>query len=451
MELREFINLLERKGLLTRVTRPVSTVYEASTLIKMLDGRPLLFERVRGHDMPIVSNICATRELVCLGLGIERRELIPRLAAAIDHPEPPAVEDTDEYRDVGTDLRRLPILTYYPFDGGPYIASGIAIARDPEYGLNASYHRAMVIEGAGEGEQGGRPPEPGGGVRDRLVLRILQRDFDAYIKRGLREFAFCIGNSIPVLVGAAISVPINVDEMAIANALSETRLVRLGGHTVPQAEIVIIMEFTGEMHDEGPFVDLTETVDIVRKQRVARVKRIFVRESPVFHALLPGGLEHKVLMGMPREPTIYREVAKVCEVRDVLITPGGASWLHGVVSIKKKSPDDGMRAIDAAFRGHRSMKHVFIVDEDIDIHNPNEVEWAMATRFQGKRGIKMFEDKGSSLDPSSDMETQMTTKLGFDLTIPAEDPQKKGPRKEFRRPPLPMELRVDDYIGPQAG
>jgi UbiD family decarboxylase len=206
------------------------------------------------------------------------------------------------------------------------------------------------------------------------------------------------------------------------------------------------MEFTGELRDEGPFVDLTETVDIVRQQRVARVKHIFVQNGAVFHALLPGGLEHKVLMGMPREPTIYREVGKVCDVKDVLITPGGASWLHGVVSIKKKSPDDGMKAIDAAFKGHRSMKHVFIVDEDININDPNEVEWAMATRFQGKRGIKMFEEKGSSLDPSSDMETQMTTKMGFDLTIPPEEELKKGLRKEFRKPPLPMELNVEDYL-----
>jgi 2,5-furandicarboxylate decarboxylase 1 len=437
MELEDFIGLLEKKGLMTHISRPVDTVQEISTLIKKLDGKPLHFDNVKGHSMPVISNICASRDLVCLGLGIARHDLIPRMAEAIDHPRPPPVEDATGYQDIGADLTRLPILTYYPFDGGPYIASGIAIARDKEYGLNASYHRAMMFRA-----------EDGRLLKDRLVFRILQRDFDAYIKRGLKEFAFCIGNSIPVLLGAAISVPINVDEMAIANALAPTSLVKLGGHAVPKAQIVAIMELTGEMHDEGPFVDLTETVDIVRQQRVARVKHIFVKNGAVFHALLPGGLEHKVLMGMPREPTIYREVGKVCEVKDVLITPGGASWLHGVVSIKKKNPEDGMKAIDAAFRGHKSMKHVFIVDEDIDINDPNEVEWAMATRFQGKRGIKMFEEKGSSLDPSSDMETQMTTKMGFDLTIPPEDTLKKGLKKEFRKPPLPMELNVDEYIAP---
>ena len=404
-------------------------------VVRKLDGRPLLFENVKGHSMQVISNICATRDLVCEGLGIPRRELIPRMAGAIERPRPPAVEEAEGYTDIGPDLTRLPILTYYPIDGGPYVTSGIAISRDKEFGLNASYHRSMMLRG-----------DDGKFVPDTLVLRILQRDLDTYIKRGLREFALCIGNSIPVLLGAAISAPVNVDEMAIANALSETRLVRLGGHTVPRADIVMTMEFTGEMHREGPFVDLTETVDIVREQRVARVKNIFVRKDALFHALLPGGLEHKVLMGMPREPTIYREVGKVCQVKDVLITPGGASWLHGVVSIHKKNPDDGMKAIDAAFRGHRSMKHVFIVDDDIDISDPHEVEWAMATRFQGKRGIRMFEDKGSSLDPSSDMATRMTTKMGFDLTIPPDVPSEKGAKKEFRKPPLPMELNVEDYL-----
>ena len=152
-------------------------------------------------------------------------------------------------------------------------------------------------------------------------------------------------------------------------------------------------------------------------------------------------------MGMPREPTIFKKVNEAgVKCLDVSVNPGGCSWLHGIVQIDKKNEDDGKKAIEAAFEGHKSMKHVFIVDEDININDPNEVEWAMATRFQGKRGIKMFEEKGSSLDPSSDMETQMTTKMGFDLTIPPEDPLKRGLKKEFKKPPLPMELNFDDYL-----
>jgi len=349
--------------------------------------------------------------------------LVKKLSDAIENPKEPRISKPEGYEEMEVDLSRLPILTYYPFDGGPYIASGIAIANDKELGLNASYHRAMVMG------------------KDKMVFRILPRDFNTFLERGNKEFAFCIGNSIPVMLASAISTKTGNSELYIANALKETRLVELGGHKVPQAEIVMICEMAGEEADEGPFLDLTETPDIVRKQRVAKIKKIFVREKPVFHALLPGGLEHKVLMGMPREPTIFREVSKVCDVKDVSVTPGGCSWLHGAVSIRKKNPDDGKKAIEAAFQGHKSMKHVFVVDEDIDVHNPNEIEWAFATRFQGDKDMIIKpKEKGSSLDPSSNLETKETCKIGFDLTIP----EGKDP-KDFKKPKLPMELNVEDY------
>jgi len=244
------------------------------------------------------------------------------------------------------------------------------------------------------------------------------------------------------MLASAVSTKTGNSELGIANALDKTELVELGGHKVPQAEIVIIAENTGEKAKEGPFLDLTETPDIVREERVMKVKKIFIRKNAVFHALLPGGLEHKTLMGMPREPTIFREVARVCDVKDVLITPGGCSWLHAAVSIHKKNPDDGRKAIEAAFAGHKSMKHVFVVDDDIDIHNPYEIEWAMATRFQGDKDIVMKPgEKGSSLDPSSNLETRETCKIGFDLTIPAgKDP------KDFKKPKLPMDLDVNEYL-----
>ena len=422
MELAKLVEVLDSKGALTRISKPVDRKYEISTLMKMLDGQVLLFDHVKGSDMPVIANICSTRDLVATGIGIRREELIAKLTAAIDRPKKARIIDAQGYEEAELDLGKLPVLTHYPKDPGPYISSGIVASNDKEHGVNLSYHRAQVLE------------------KDKLVLRILQRHFDTYIQRGLREFAICISPPVQVLVSAAISVETGISEIDIANALEETPLLRLDGHLVPSSDIVITAELTGELRDEGPFLDLTETFDIVRKQRVAKVKKIYVRKGAMYHALLPGGLEHKVLMGMPREPTIYREVAKVCNVKDVLVTPGGCSWLHGAVSIRKKNPDDGRKAIDAAFKGHKSMKHVFIVDEDIDIHDPNDIEWAMATRFQADKNMIHFREKGSSLDPSSDMDTQMTCKAGFDLTIP-----ERG-KKEFRRPTLPMKLNLNDYV-----
>jgi len=422
MELAELVKKLDEKALLTRISKPVDPKYEISTLMKMLDGQVLLFDHVKGSSMPIVANVCSTRDLVAIGLGTTRKELIAKLAEAIDHPKKVKTFEAEGYENIGSDLGKLPILTYYPKDGGPYIASGVVAANDKEHGLNLSYHRSQVLG------------------KDTLVLRILERHFEAYIKRGLKEFAICISCPVQVLVSAAISVDMGISEIEIANALEETSQLRLDGQLVPPSDIVIIAELTGELHDEGPFLDLTETFDIIRKQRVARVKKIYVKKGAMYHALLPGGLEHKVLMGMPREPTIFREVAKVCDVKDVLVTPGGCSWLHGAVSISKKHPDDGRKAIEAAFKGHKSMKHVFVVDDDINIHDPNEIEWAMATRFQADKNMVTKREKGSSLDPSSDMDTQMTCKVGFDLTVP------EGGKKEFKRPTLPMKLNVEDYL-----
>jgi UbiD family decarboxylase len=421
---KEFIDILDKSDLLIKIDKPMDPRFEIPTIMKKLDGRPILFSNVKGSRMPVIANICSSRKLVALGLEITEDQIITRLADGIDSPKDPEHTDSAEYQEFQGDLDEIPILTYYPFDGGPYIASAIVISKDPELGINASYHRMMKI------------------ANDKLVLRILPRHFNEFLSRGNNEFAICIGNTIAMLLAAAVSAELGKSEISIANALNPTNTVELDGHIVPEAELVMIAEMTGETHSEGPFLDLTETPDIVREQRVAKIKKIYCKPKPMFHGLLPGGLEHKILMGMPREPTMYREVAKVCDVKDVLVTPGGCSWLHGAVQIKKRKPDDGKSAIYAAFAGHKSMKHVFVVDDDIDIHDPNQIEWAMATRFQGNNDmIVLDKQKGSSLDPSSNLETRETTKIGFDLTIPHDrDP------KDFKRPELPMDVDVDQVL-----
>lgn len=424
MNLREFTDVLLRNGMLFQVKKPVDVRREIAAVAKALRGRPVLFEDVRGYEMQVISNVCSSRELVCLALGIEKKDLLARLTQAIDHPRPPQVGPAADYKETAVDLGSLPILTYYDEDGGPYIASGIVFARDREYGINASYHRAMVVG------------------KDRMVLRILERHLHKFMERGLREFAFCVGNPLPAMIAASISAELGKSELDIASALGALKVIEIEGHVVPESEIVMICEFTGEKAREGPFLDLTETFDIVREQPLARVKNIFVREGALFHALLPGDLEHKILMGMPREPTIFREVSKVCRCLDVYITPGGCCWLHAAVKIKKQGEDDGKKAIEAAFRGHASLKHVFVVDEDIDIENPSDMEWALATRFQGDKDLVILSGRrGSSLDPSSDMATRTTAKVGFDLTIPWGT---KG-GKNFARGGMPLQIKLEDY------
>jgi UbiD family decarboxylase len=150
-------------------------------------------------------------------------------------------------------------------------------------------------------------------------------------------------------------------------------------------------------------------------------------------------------MGMPREPTIFNAVNEVVVCTGAAITPGGASWLHAVVQIDKQGPEDGPRAIEAAFRGHSSLKHVWIVDTDVDIHNPAEVEWALATRFQANRDLIVLPDQpGSSLDPSGihkPGEKSRTAKMGMDCTVPWGADRSKFQKGEYG--PVDLSLYLD--------
>jgi UbiD family decarboxylase len=312
------------------------------------------------------------------------------------------------------------------------------VVKDPELGRNLSFHRLLRLD------------------ERRLAVRLVEgRGAHTALQKagGELEVAICIGNAPAVLLAAATSTDPGVDELAIANALAPTPLVRcltVDLEVPAEAEIVLEGRITRELVTEGPFLDLTETLDQVRQQPVVQVQRITHRRGALYQALLPGGLEHKLLMGMPREPTIYEEVNKTCECTDVVLTPGGGAWLHAVIQIRKRHPDDGRCALEAAFRGHGSLKHAWVVDDDVDIHDPARVEWAVATRFQADSSLVVWLDQaGSSLDPSARHLRGLksrSSKMGVDATIPWRKPsgelRSETERESFRRvdyPPVALE------------
>jgi len=430
--LREFLEDIKSRGTLIEIDKTVSTA-EIPALLKKLDGKPVVFNSVRGSPYRVVGNICSSRDLLALALNVKREELTFQLVEAFEKRIPPEIVKSGRCQEVTekVDLNSLPILTHTAGDGGPYVTSGVLIIRDPEFGRNASIHRLMQLDDK------------------RFAVRVVEeRDMDMYLKRagGELEVAICIGNHPSLLLAACTSLDITIDELEIANSLRELQLVKCSkvDLEVPaDCEIVLEGRITNELVDEGPFLDLTGTYDIVRKQPVIEINHFTHAKNPIYQALLPGGLEHKLLMGLPREPAIYSEVNKVCECKNVLITPGGCSWLHGIVQIHKRSQEDGRKAIEAAFRAHRSMKHVVIVDEDIDIYDLNSVEYAIATRFQASKDMVLKRDKGSSLDPSANQVTRETTKVGIDATIPFDKD-----RSHFLSVKVIGEdtIRVEDYV-----
>ncbi len=413
MGFRGFLERLDRAGELIRIRREASTEYEMAGIIDALGEKPVFFEKVKESRIPVVAGLVSSKELIARGLNMEKAELLDKLSTAIENPLPPVVVEKGECQEVvekTVDLTKLPIMRYTEKDGGKYIASAIAVIKDPELGRNTCFHRLMLLD------------------KTKFVARIVEeRGTATALKKsgGELDIAFCIGNSTAVLLAASTSLPKGVDEMGMANVLEKTELVRCKTVDVEvprDCEIVLEGRITKESVSEGPFLDLTGIVDRVRKQPVIEIKCITHREKPIYQTILAGRNEHKFLMGMPKEPTIFNEVNKVCECRDVYITPGGCSWLHAVVQIRKRNPDDGKKAIEAAFEGHKSLKHCVIVDEDINIYDPHDVEWAVATRFQAdKAAVILPNQRGSSLDPSGDLtegKKATTCKMGLDATIP---------------------------------
>lgn len=429
MELRAFLTQLDRQGLLTTVEEPLDPAYQVAERLLQEAEHATLFRHVRGSPFPVVAGVCSRREMIAIGLGVPPAELTTALASALRQPAEPPRRQTGPCREVAMrepDLNVLPILTHFRSDPGPYVTAGVVALRDPETGAqNLSFHRLLRLD------------------RRRLAARLVEgRGAHQAWTRTSDDLpvAICIGAPVQVLLAAATSPPPGVDELTLAQALDETPVVRTGQGNlwVPaQTEIVLEGRLTHDLAEEGPFVDLTGTLDIVRQQPVIEVDRITHRRDAFYQALLPGGLEHRLLMGLPREPTIFEEVAKVCECRAVRITPGGCSWLHAVVQVHKRHPDDGRRAVEAAFRGHGSLKHVVVVDDDVDPDDLGDVEWAIATRFQAARDLTVWEDApGSSLDPSARHapgQKSRTSKMGLDATVPWDTPTGPSDPDAFRR------------------
>ncbi|WP_297438903.1 UbiD family decarboxylase [Thermococcus sp.] len=387
--------------------------------------RPVLFEDVDGWK--VAGNIWSTRGRIAEYLGIEKEGLTAFIADAMENPSPYRTVERAPFLKNSTkdfSLKELPVPKYYPLDGGQYFTSAMVIAKDEKGFINTSFHRIMVRDGRT--------------AAIRLVPRHLYSMWKDKAEHGEElDVRIIVGNPIHLLLAGATSVAYGISELEIASKMSELafgrplEVVELGGIPVPvETEFVFEARITPELVDEGPFVDITGTYDHVRKQPLVVFERMYHVDEPIFHALLPGGYEHFMLMGLPKEPQIYASVKRVVpKVHGVRLTEGGAMWLHAVVSITKQHEGDGKNAILAAFTGHPSLKHVVVVDEDVDIYDDREVEWAIATRFQADKDLIIVPNaRGSSLDPSA--EKSLVAKWGVDATKPLE---RKG---EFERAKL---------------
>ena len=379
----------------------------------------------RGHEM-ILANVTEapghaaalnvlSRERLCSVLDVTPSDLIDVLGWAMENPQPlnivssgAVLENTQE----SVDLTKLPIPHHYREDRGRYMSASIVIA-EYQGQRNVSFHRQLLRD-----EQH---------VVARLVPRHLRTMLDnARMNGETIPIAIVNGCDPVVLLAAAMSFEQHIDELTVASSLHERfygvplPVVELAnGIPVPaNAEYAMTAEIMLDDDIEAPYVDITGTIDDERMEPVFQINSIHHRNNPIFHALIPAEAEHKALMGLPRAPTIKSAVSQVAHCHDVHMTEGGCGWLSAVVSITPNDPDDGRKAIVAALEGHRSMKMVTIVNQDIDVTDSVRVEWAMMTRWQPDQDTMILSgQKGSSLDPSRS-DDGLTSKIGFDATLP---------------------------------
>ncbi|MEM0446274.1 MAG: UbiD family decarboxylase, partial [Candidatus Nitrosocaldus sp.] len=370
--LRDYIELLRERGELACISKPVSTVFEVAALTAKLDGREaLLFENVRNEKkddnnggkgcndskytgIKIVSNLCGTRKRFAYALGCDEKSIHSTIARATTSPIRPSMGEMLASNTSST-LDILPIITHFEKDAGPFITSSIVFARDEENDRqNASVHRFLYLDGRH--------------MAVRMVEgRHLHKCYQYAREHGEDlKVSIAVGVHPAVLIAAAYQADYNVDELNIANALLNNRLkvsMSSDGLLVPSdAEIVLEGRILKDVYAEEWMVEMLRTYDHKRKQPVFELEALRYRDNAIYHDILAGYSEHRLLMGMPVESKVFNMVKSVVPTtRQVVLTDGGCNWLHAVIQIEKRLEGESKNALIAAFAAHPSLKLAIVV------------------------------------------------------------------------------------------
>jgi 2,5-furandicarboxylate decarboxylase 1 len=446
---RGFIERLRAAGELADMRQPVD-IRHIATLVDQAD-QALVFHNVVGYDMPVASGLIRSRERAILSMGCANyAEIEAKLQHGIDHPMAPrrvASSPTKEVvlKDDKVDLFRLPVPMSSIYDGGPMITAGVVIARDPEYGMNSGVYRFMVKEKNLVGIDI---------VTPNNMRLFAQRAYEAGKPCPI---SISIGTHPMEIMGAGYRAPIGMDEMAITGGIRGAPVELAPCETldlpyVADAEIVLEAEIlpTGWTQPEGRFGEFTGLMGGLHWNPNVRVKAVLMRKDPIYYALhMPW--ENTWLAAPTRYQAIRRALKTAgVQVKDINVTLGGRAFWHAVISIRKQ-PGEGKNALLAAL-SVMDLKHVVVVDDDIDVFNPVEVEWAIATRVQGDRDVMIVTHaRGKPLDPSLAPTppgvVPTTAKVGIDATISEGIPRERYERISYA---YADRAKIADYLGGKA-
>jgi 2,5-furandicarboxylate decarboxylase 1 len=435
--LRGWLDHLAARDRLAIAKPGVALRFEVAAIAKRLDGnKAALFPRPDGHAIPVVSNLVSDRGWLAEAMGVEPSQLLETFQHASLAPIPcrevsaaPVQEIVHRHVDLA---RLLPLPTHNEHDSGPYITAGLVITRNPRTGAQNVTIMRCQLSGP-----------------NRLGVCVLQRHthffYDMAEKAGAPlPVAIVIGVDPLTLLASQAIVPIDCDELEIAGALHRKPLdvVKCKGSELripAAAEIALEGRFLPHVREpEGPFGEFPQYYGERENRHVVEIDLVTHRTNPIYHTITGGGLEHLMLGAIPREATLLAHLRRTFpNVLDVHLSMGGMCRYHLYVRIKKRFEGEAKNIMMGAFAGHYDVKHVIVVDEDVDIHNPAEVEWAVATRSRADRDVLIVSDaQGSRLDPTTVM--GVGAKMGIDATAPLD-----APPMRFKRIAVPGENDVD--------
>ncbi|WP_442593084.1 UbiD family decarboxylase [Parapusillimonas sp. JC17] len=453
-DLRGWLHHLSETDRMAVVRENTPLKHRLAAIAKRLDGsKAAYFPKPGGHGIPVVSGFMSRRGWIAEAMGVTEAQLLERFREAADSPMPwnelPAGQGPCQqvvHRDV--DMHSLlPIPTHSEHDSGPYITAGMVIARNPVTGIqNVSINRIQVH-----------------GKR-RMALLMLPRHLYAFYKEAeaagqALPVAIVIGADPLTLLASQAITPIDYDELEIAGALHGKPLdvVKCLSNDVrvpANAEIVIEGRILpGERDEEGPFGEFPKYYSAREFREVIDVDLVTHRTSPIYHTIVPAEMEHLLLGSIPREATLLAHLQRSFPgVQDVHLSIGGVGRYHLFVKLRKTHEGMPKNVILCAFGAHYDIKHVVVVDEDVDVHDPQQVEWAVSTRFQADRDLVVIAGaQGSVLDPSTTLyhggrdtaelelhQQGMSAKMGLDATRPV-----RYHEHVFTKVMIPGEMDVD--------
>ena len=423
---RSALRRMVEHGRLRSYLPPVDPALEVAAIMKQFDNddAAILFGDVKGFEVPVIGNMLSNRLNCEAAFGCDFRAIRDFIGRAIEAPQPPAVVERAPvhekvFRDGFDITKALPVLTHTPGDAGRFITAGVIIARDPETGVyNASYHRIQLL-----------------GPKHTAIRLDFGRHLRLAFERAKHKgehlpIAICIGTDIALQYTAATTgsqMPETADEIAVAGGFAGRPLPvvkAVSQDLLVPAETEIVLEGVIRCDQtivEGPFGEFIGYMAHAEEMPTVDITAFTHRRRPIYHAINGYGRETIMLRKYVLEASLLKVLrAAVPIVTDAEMTAGGLHRFHAVLQIRRTSPaHDGLQrnAILAAFGALKDLDTVIVVDHDIDIRDPQDVEYALATRMEASRDLIVIpQARGHEYVRSGDH--GVIAKLGIDATVP---------------------------------